>query len=112
MNGIVYIYILLYVLSVGKGAQISCPQSAHVCIPGKQQQRAAELLPPGGSQGDNSPTPLHTQTPSFMPVRHILRAMSLLQDVIIPELMKKLDILGDNGVISHPQQHLQIEMTS
>lgn len=25
-----------------------------------------------------------------------------VQDVIIPELMKKLDILGDNGVSSNP----------
>lgn len=89
--------------SSGARAQISGPQSPHVCLPWKQQQCTADLLPPGGSEGSN--------TPGYIPTFYFFRTFWILnesfwphcvvqfwQDVIIPELMKKLDILGDNGV--------------
>lgn len=59
------IWVLIwYILSLGEGTQIPCTQSAHVCIPWEQQQCPAELLPSGGSQGNDTLT--QTPTHSFM----------------------------------------------
>lgn len=51
--------------------------------------------------------PLH---PNTIIKSYPLSNIWLLQDVIIPELMKKLDILGDNGVMSHAHTHQQLNI--
>lgn len=42
--------------SLGARAQISGPQPPHVCLPWKQQQRTADVLPTGGSEGSDTLT--------------------------------------------------------